>query len=60
MTGMVSTWDLLQLEANYEDTNCFRFKSRYYWHRVDFQSKSWFNNYHLIEPDADPRDRDYW
>jgi len=37
-----------------------RFKSRYYWHRKDFQAKGWFKNYHLIEPDADPRDRDYW
>ena len=28
-----------------------RFKSRYYWHRVDYQALRWFNNYHLIEPD---------
>jgi len=28
--------------------------------RADFQAKSWFRDYHLIEPDADPRGRDYW
>ena len=43
-------------------TNYFRLKSRYYWlrHRTDKHRKRWFENYHLIEPDADPRGVDYW
>jgi len=43
-----------------------RFRSRFYWHRTakvqngTQSSNEWFRNYHLIEPDADPRRRDFW
>ena len=50
--------DILKLNLD----KYFRFKSRYYWlrHRTDKHRKRWFENYHLIEPEADPRGGDYW
>ena len=56
----VNLSDTTFLKLRFMQKTYFRFKSRFYWHRKDFQAESWFEDYHLIEPDADPRGRDYW